>query len=1154
MLVNRSGFTTSDWINLLKSELDLRHPIWYTGNGSVGHSFVCDGYQDSDFFHFNWGWSGTWDGYFYIGSLNPVGQDFNALQTALIKLVPGDLPDDYNGFFLASNTIDISVKGGSTSVNICSSINWTASSDESWLTISSNSGNPGKTIITMIAPENQTGSSRSAIITISAEGFRDQTINVIQNTKINVMPGGLYNSISTNAIAISTLTLTGTIDARDFRIMRDAMPALTDVDLSGVKIVYYRGSDGTTNGTNTYPANEIPAEAFQVLPCNGQSLLKSIILPTSTTSIGAFAFSYCNYLPSIYIPSSVTNFSDLAFNLCFAFINIAPNNPKYSSIDGVLFDKNKTKLIKCPISKTGNYTIPSSVTSVGGRAFEYCSKLSTVIISSDVTSIESYAFINCTGLSSISIPSSVTSIENEAFRNCSALINVDTNNPNYSSIDGVLYNKSHTTLIQFPISKTGNFTIPNSVTTIGRFAFSDCSGLKSIIVPPTVNSIEICAFNACFGLTNITIPSSIKTISYGVFNFCTGLKSITIPFSVNFIDSSAFCECSQLSSISVFFASPVNLSSSTNVFFNVNKNTCLLYVPNGSRASFKVAPDWKDFANIIEMPNQIPIANAGPDQIVSVRRLVSLNGTESSDTEGKPLNYNWIAPSGISLNSKTSSIPTFTAPDVKTNTNFTFSLIVNDGIINSSADQVTVTVIPNQIPTANAGPDQTVSARELVSLNGSNSNDAEGNSLTFKWITPSGISLNSTTSSLPTFKAPDVTTITNFTFSLIVNDGIIDSSTDQVTVTVIPNQIPIANAGPDQTVNAYKLVTLNGSNSTDAENKSLSYKWTAPPGITLNSKTTANPTFTAPYVSTNTTFTFNLVVSDGTIDSSTDEVTITIIPNQVPKANAGLDQVIFEKSTIILNGSASADPENEKLTYLWDAPSGIKLSSTTSAEPTFVAPEVKEDTNFTFFLMVNDGWNNSTVDQVIITVKNIDKAPYLKNPVSNISVDKRAPDQIIDLKSVFMDDDASDILTYKITSNSNTGIVATKITGSDLILSFSTENTGVADIEITAESNGKTITMRFSVEVKIPTGIDVITAKHEITIYPNPTNGMIHVTLDGNFPPETELVIIDSTGKIVLKQRNLNQENRIYLSGLPRGQYLVKTNEKGTNAQKIILK
>ena len=258
MLVNRSGFTTSEWTNTIKSELDLRHPIWYQGEGSVGHSFICDGYQDVDYFHFNWGWGGFCDGYFYLGDLNPFGNNFNENQYALINILPGSLPDDYKGFFLSSKALDVGTKGGTTSVDVCSSANWTASSDQSWLSLTTNTGVSGKTTLILTATENQTGKDRSATVTISAAGFSDQSITVSQFTKVNVVPGGLYSLISKNAITITKLTLTGTIDARDFKTMRDAMPALTDLDLSDVRIVSYTGADGTNEGSNItpYSANE----------------------------------------------------------------------------------------------------------------------------------------------------------------------------------------------------------------------------------------------------------------------------------------------------------------------------------------------------------------------------------------------------------------------------------------------------------------------------------------------------------------------------------------------------------------------------------------------------------------------------------------------------------------------------------------------------------------------------------------------------------------------------------------------------------------------------------------------------------------------------------------------------------------------------------
>ena len=602
MLVNRSGFTNSDWIRMLKTELDLRHPIWYTGSSSVGHSFVCDGYQDADYFHFNWGWGGSSDGYFYIGDLNPSGYNFNEFQYALINILPGSLPDGYNGFFLSANTVELDTKGGSISLDVCSSANWTASSDQSWLSLSTNTGIPGKKTLILSATENQTGSDRSAIVTISALGFSDQLITVGQFTKFNVTPGELKNLLSKNATTITKLTLHGTIDARDFKTMRDAMPALTDVDLGDVTIAAYTGAEGTNTISDTYPANEIPVNAFYIVPCQGENHIKSVILPSTITSIGSWAFRNSKYLTTINIPSSVANISALAFELCNSLINVDTNNPNYSSVDGVLFNKDQTIIIQCPISKTGKYTLPSSVTSIGSYAFSNCSVLTSVIIPLSVTSIKEWAFSNCSRLTSVTIPSSVTSIEGWAFNICSALINVDVNNLNYSSIDGVLFDEEQTLLIQCPTSKTENYMIPSSVTSIGSYAFNYCIGLKNVTIPSSVTSIGNEAFYRCSGLTTITIPMSVNAIQTNAFAFCSKLTSISIPSSVFSIGSWVFWGCESLLSIYAYSISPVNLNISDQVFNLVNRNTSTLYVTYGSKTLYAGANQWKDFKNIVEMP------------------------------------------------------------------------------------------------------------------------------------------------------------------------------------------------------------------------------------------------------------------------------------------------------------------------------------------------------------------------------------------------------------------------------------------------------------------------------------------------------------------------------------------------------------------------
>ena len=195
----------------------------------------------------------------------------------------------------------------------------------------------------------------------------------------------------------------------------------------------------------------------------------------------------------------------------------------------------------------------------------------------------------------------------------------------------------------------------------------------------------------------------------------------------------------------------------------------------------------------------------------------------------------------------------------------------------------------NQPPTANAGPDQSVNAGDTVTLAGSGT-DPDGQTLTYAWTAPSGITLSSATAARPTFTAPDRTADYTLTFSLVVNDGSSDSAADTVVISVTveddsqggeggdggtDNQPPTANAGPDQTVKEGDTVTLAGS-GTDPEGQTLTYAWTAPSGITLSSATAARPTFTAPDRTADYTLTFSLVVNDGTSDSAPDTVVISV--------------------------------------------------------------------------------------------------------------------------------------------------------------------------------------------------------------------------------------------------------------------------------------
>lgn len=251
--------------------------------------------------------------------------------------------------------------------------------------------------------------------------------------------------------------------------------------------------------------------------------LTGVTIPNSVTSIGNYAFFDCDSLTGVTIPDSVTTIGRWAFPGCASLvgISVAAGNPAYTSRDGVLFDKGQTTLVAYPGGRVGAYTIPAGV-----------------------TSIEQEAFQDCDSLTDVTIPDSVISIGNSAFWHCNSLtsISVDTNNPVYASRDGVLFNKAQAKLIVCPEGRTGTYTVPENVTSIGNYAFWNCDSLTDITIPGSVTSIGEFAFERCDGLTSVICEAGMREISEGVFRTCPSLREVTIPSTVTILQGTLFSD------------------------------------------------------------------------------------------------------------------------------------------------------------------------------------------------------------------------------------------------------------------------------------------------------------------------------------------------------------------------------------------------------------------------------------------------------------------------------------------------------------------------------------------------------------------------------------------------------------------------------------
>ena len=434
---NSSGISNAMLYNMVNTNLDASLPVIFgiLGN-SGGHAIICDGYgynSSTVYHHLNLGWAGSYDQWYNLPDIG-TGYNYDTIDECVYNIFKAGDGEILSGRITTSAGVPISgvtvhlgaLTGTTNSSGIYSFVHVT----------------PGTYNIT---------ASKSGYDTVSTS----KTISQSQS-------GGA----------------TGNIWGVDFLMNAGVATDFIFDPITGT-ITGYIGSGGAVTIPSTIngkPVINIGESAFQ--SCTS---LTSVTIPDSVTSIRDAAFNGCTSLTSVMIGNSVTNISiESSYGSYYAFgncakltaITVVPQNSFYSSIDGVLFNKNNTTLISCPMGKSGSYTIPDNVDSIGNSAFQYCAALTNITIGNSVASIGDGDFAYCTGLTTVTIPNSVTSIPDYAFQFCTGLTAI---------------------------------TIPESVTNIGTCVVYNCTRLTSAVFLGNAPSMKNYAF---------LIPSSNFTVYY----------------------------------------------------------------------------------------------------------------------------------------------------------------------------------------------------------------------------------------------------------------------------------------------------------------------------------------------------------------------------------------------------------------------------------------------------------------------------------------------------------------------------------------------------------------------------------------------------------------------------------------------------------------
>ncbi|MBQ6729766.1 MAG: leucine-rich repeat protein [Bacteroidales bacterium] len=610
----RNDYSDAIWKAKLKDCLNLQRPLWYDGSSSYGsggaHAFVCDGYDNNDMFHFNWGWGGSSDGFFTLDD-----NLYDRYNGAVFNIHPqSDDPTVYEINVSVKNNEGGTVSGGGTFVH-GETVTLSATADEG--------------LCFQYWEENGGIASRDANYSFPANFSRnlEAVFNVPVPVSLLAMEGGTvsgegiycygeceviavpdegydfaYWTENGEIVSIEADYVFLLIDERHLtaHFVEEGIIDFEDNNVKAVCLSHWdNNSDGelslaeavrVTNLGQTFINNSNIISFDELLYFTNLTTisnsafynctkLTSVVLPNTVTSIGSSAFRNCRQLTSVSFPDALISIGVSAFNGCNSLTSIVfPNS--LTTIEGSAF-------YAC--SSLASVTFPDSITTIGSGAFRNCTSLTSVDLPNSLTSISERTFSGCTGLKgSLVLPESVTTIGPSAFEDCTGLTSLVLPNT-ITSIGSCAFENCS--------GLSGQLAIPNSVTSIGRYAFYYCSGLTVLTLPNSVTSIGDAAFSGCSGITgSVTIPNTIISLNTSTFSGCSSLTSMVLPDSLSSIGDYVFNNCRSLSSIVILNDEPPTVGF--NALNNVSSNITV-YVPCESVEAYQSANGWNAFSNIV---------------------------------------------------------------------------------------------------------------------------------------------------------------------------------------------------------------------------------------------------------------------------------------------------------------------------------------------------------------------------------------------------------------------------------------------------------------------------------------------------------------------------------------------------------------------------